>query len=38
MFNQQMKYCVLEVTYKPIGGWAIGIIYLKHVFVNCMSL
>ena len=38
MINQQMKYCVFEVTYKPIGGWAIGVICLKHVFVNCMSL
>ena len=38
MFNQQMKYCVFEVTYKLIRGWAIGMIYLNHVFVNLMSL
>ena len=38
MPNQQMKYCVFEVNYKQIWGWAIGLIYLKHVFVNCMSL
>ena len=32
MFNQQIKYCGFEVTYKLIRDWAIGIIYLKHVF------
>ena len=28
-----MKYCVFEVNYKQIWGWAIGLIYLKHVFI-----